>query len=180
MIAFSLSSTITFILLLAFADASHPSTPEDLFAFPRYSITFLNGLPIDNKTAQAWLTYGLKRGLDEFLAQSPPPDAIESGDHSLVQTHVREYSPPFSDQPSTTRLTPSTQFDDGEHSTLQFMRMGPNKAFICHIPPPPPPPSSLFEESQATIPATRTWQQLSALAGTCLYVCDLFPIFQVF
>jgi protein OS-9 len=81
------------LLLAAFAEAGHPTAPEDLFAFPRYSVSFLNGLPIDNDTAQNWLTYGLKGGLDEFLGR-PPPYSIDSGDHPVAkadQTIVSRY-----------------------------------------------------------------------------------------
>lgn len=73
-------------LLLAIAEAAHSSAPEDLFAFPRYSVSFLNGFPIDNETAQIWLTTGLKGGLQEFLGQTPP-NSIESGDHSPAINH---------------------------------------------------------------------------------------------
>jgi len=71
------------LLHLTLVLATHPSTPEDLFAFPRYSVSFLNALPVDNDTAQSWLTYGLKGGLAEFLGQSTPPEGIESGVHPV-------------------------------------------------------------------------------------------------
>lgn len=40
---------------------------EDLFAFPKFRVTFLNGLPLLNATAERWLRDGLKGGELEFL-----------------------------------------------------------------------------------------------------------------
>jgi len=45
------------------------SLPEDTYAFPKYRVSFLNGLPLLNKTAQRWLTEGLRGGEQEFLDQ---------------------------------------------------------------------------------------------------------------
>lgn len=50
------------------ADA-YSSLPDDLYAYPKYSIGFLNGLPLPNVTAQHWLEHGLKGGEKEFLEQ---------------------------------------------------------------------------------------------------------------
>ncbi|KAJ1310433.1 hypothetical protein OPQ81_007166 [Rhizoctonia solani] len=41
---------------------AYSSLPEDLYAYPKYSIGFLNGLPLPNVTAQHWLAHGLKGG----------------------------------------------------------------------------------------------------------------------
>lgn len=46
--------------------------PEDLYAFPKYRVVFLNGLPVSNETAQKWLTDGLQGGDLEFLGQWQP------------------------------------------------------------------------------------------------------------
>jgi protein OS-9 len=80
----SLLHVLPIPLLLSLAQAALSPAPEDLFAFPRYSVTFLNALPLDNHTAQAWLAHGISGGLDEFLGR-PPPYSIESGTHPLVQ-----------------------------------------------------------------------------------------------
>jgi protein OS-9 len=48
---------------------AYSSLPEDLYAYPKYSIGFLNGLPLPNVTAQHWLAHGLKGGEKEFLEQ---------------------------------------------------------------------------------------------------------------
>ena len=46
--------------------------PEDPYAFPKYRVTFLNGLPVLNETAQRWLQTGLHGGEAEFLEHAPP------------------------------------------------------------------------------------------------------------
>ena len=43
--------------------------PEDPHAFPKYDVTFLNGLPVLNETAERWLRAGLEGGLLEFLEE---------------------------------------------------------------------------------------------------------------
>lgn len=55
-------------LQLAAARLLH-SLPEDTFAFPKYRVTFFNGLPVLNETAQRWLRDGLPGGEMEFLTE---------------------------------------------------------------------------------------------------------------
>ena len=43
--------------------------PEDPYAFPKYRVAFLNGLPVLNDTAHRWLEQGLRGGELEFLDQ---------------------------------------------------------------------------------------------------------------
>ena len=43
--------------------------PEDPHAFPKYDVTFLNGLPVLNETAERWLRDGLQGGPAEFLEE---------------------------------------------------------------------------------------------------------------
>jgi protein OS-9 len=43
--------------------------PEDPHAFPKYDVTFLNGLPVLNETAERWLRDGLEGGQLEFLEE---------------------------------------------------------------------------------------------------------------
>jgi len=45
------------------------SLPEDIHAFPKYTVQFLNGLPVLNETAGRWLKHGLRGGELEFLDQ---------------------------------------------------------------------------------------------------------------
>lgn len=43
--------------------------PEDPDAFPKYSVLFHNGYPVQNDTAEKWLRDGLRGGEYEFLGQ---------------------------------------------------------------------------------------------------------------
>lgn len=99
---------IPFVLLplalcsLVTARLHHSLVPEDPYAFPKYRVTFLNGLPVLNETAQSWLQNGLRGGELEFLDQpwegdlwgSPPLKSIEGGSQQdvarpvQVRTHV--------------------------------------------------------------------------------------------
>lgn len=82
-----------FALSLASVSASllH-SLPEDIYAFPKYSLEFLNGLPVLNDTAHKWLRQGLSGGELEFLDQPWDDNSpsyrkeIDSGDPSPVAT----------------------------------------------------------------------------------------------
>jgi hypothetical protein len=66
------------------------SLPDDLYAFPKYRVSFLNGLPLLNETAERWLREGLRGGEPEFLDhptqwQDPPPfKHIDAGDGTTV------------------------------------------------------------------------------------------------
>lgn len=55
---------------------------QDVDSFPKYSVSFLNALPVTNETAQSWLQHGLAGGESEFLEAAPTPSLkrIESGD----------------------------------------------------------------------------------------------------
>lgn len=61
------------VLALSYALTStarvHWSLAEDLYAFPKYRVSFLNGLPVLNETAERWLKQGLNGGEREFLDQ---------------------------------------------------------------------------------------------------------------
>ena len=81
-----------FLLLLpplALAHILH-SLPDDLYAFPKYRVTFLNGLPLLNETAERWLREGLRGGEAEFLDhptpwQEPSPfKHIDAGEGTTV------------------------------------------------------------------------------------------------
>ena len=54
---------------LVSARLHHSRVPEDPYAFPKYRVSFLNGLPVLNETAQRWLQEGLRGGEPEFLDQ---------------------------------------------------------------------------------------------------------------
>jgi len=57
------------ICLIAAARLHHSLVPEDPYAFPKYRVTYLNGLPVLNETADRWLREGLQGGELEFLDQ---------------------------------------------------------------------------------------------------------------
>ena len=56
---------------------THHLLAEDLYAFPKYRVVYLNALPVLNETAEIWLRDGLRGGELEFLEQpwqeGPPP-----------------------------------------------------------------------------------------------------------
>lgn len=60
---------------LVTARLHHSLVPEDPHAFPKYRVSFLNGLPLLNETAQRWLENGLHGGELEFLDQPWQEDA---------------------------------------------------------------------------------------------------------
>ena len=68
---------------LVVAAGPHWSLAEDPFAFPKYRVSFLNGLPVLNETAERWIAHGLKGGEREFLDQS-----WRGSDQNDQQAHV--------------------------------------------------------------------------------------------
>ncbi|KZT44058.1 hypothetical protein SISSUDRAFT_968615, partial [Sistotremastrum suecicum HHB10207 ss-3] len=125
------------------------SIPEDLHAFPKYSVSYLNALPVLNTTAQRWLKDGLHGGEQEFLSpwyddDTAPPDSGPSDEEAAV-------------------------LDTRRVRTLQYMRFGPQSAYLCYIPQPPPLPPPIADDPPISAPPSKSWQQLSSLAGKCLY-----------
>ena len=65
---------------------------DDPYAFPKYRVTFLNGLPLLNETAERWLREGLRGGEAEFLDhptpwQEPSPfKHIDAGEGTAVRS----------------------------------------------------------------------------------------------
>lgn len=105
----SLSLPLGLLALCCCVCARHHSTPEDLYAFPKYRVTFLNGLPVLNETAQQWIREGLLGGELEFLEEpweeehviriDNSPKSISSGDvpedelsHTDVRILLRSFS----------------------------------------------------------------------------------------
>ncbi|KAH9180607.1 hypothetical protein EDB89DRAFT_1920071 [Lactarius sanguifluus] len=128
------------------------SLPDDLYAFPKYRVSFLNGLPLLNETAERWLREGLHGGEPEFLDhptqwQDPPPfKHIDAGD-GITQAQVK-----------------STQ----DH-TIELMKMGPRDTYLCFIPPSPKQEPQPPEETITEVAASHSWSLLQPLDGTCLY-----------
>jgi len=125
--------------------------PDDLYAFPKYTVTFLNGLPLLNETAERWLREGLRGGEPEFLdhptpwREPPPFRHIDSGEGTAA----------------TIETVP-------DHA-IEMMKMGSRDTYLCFIPGPikqdPPPP----EETITEVTASHSWSLLQPLDGTCLY-----------
>jgi protein OS-9 len=159
------------------AAAAH-SLPEDTYAFPKYRVSFLNGLPLLRETAERWLQEGLRGGESEFLDQpwqeanryAPPPlkgiGDGEAGEVGIIcgilvsVTVSNDYAQPDYLKPSNV--------------TLERMQMGPDDSYICLIPPAPESPASQAEEQEDATPA-QSWALLKPLSGKCLYV-RLHPI----
>lgn len=80
--ASSLVALVSILRVSAYAsDPYFPSIPEDPYAFPKYRLSFLNGLSVSNATALQWLADGLVGGEQEFLSNEPyphPPASIDS------------------------------------------------------------------------------------------------------
>lgn len=167
------------VLLLAAAAAAgaaargYSQQPEDIHAWPKYGVSFLNGLPLLNHTAQRWLQDGLRGGENEFLGlqwttdpQPAPqsPKAIDAGDSELAMDTPQPADVDPSN-PSNPSATPSPK--------LQHMRLDPSNEFLCLISPPPKIPPYFDDTLQPPAP-TRTWGLLQPLQDTCLYVCPYF------
>ena len=66
------------------------SLADDIYAFPKYGVTFLNGLPLLNETAERWLREGLRGGEAEFLdhptqwREPSPFKHIDAGEGTAV------------------------------------------------------------------------------------------------
>ncbi|EJD53067.1 hypothetical protein AURDEDRAFT_110849 [Auricularia subglabra TFB-10046 SS5] len=119
---------------------------QDVDAFPKYAVSFLNALPVPNATAEGWLRDGLPGGESEFLDAAPVPAAnvqqrIEGGDA----------------QPAA---EPATH--------VQFMKFGSAASYVCLIPAPRPLPHASEELEPAPAPS-KTWELLQPLSGKCLY-----------
>lgn len=66
------------LLAVVSARLHHSLVPDDPYAFPKYRVTFLNGLPILNETVQRWMADGLRGGEAEFLDQPWEHDVWQS------------------------------------------------------------------------------------------------------
>jgi len=94
MMIMPMPSTLFSLLLLLYPHFASSqifhSLPDDLYSFPKYRVTFLNGLPLLNETAERWLREGLRGGEPEFLDnptpwQEPSPfKHIDSGEGAAV------------------------------------------------------------------------------------------------
>lgn len=65
--ALSLLLSLLFVRQSLANGPQYSSIPEDLFAFPKFRVVFLNKQLIANETAQKWLSEGLPGGEDQFM-----------------------------------------------------------------------------------------------------------------
>lgn len=152
-------SLLTLVFWAAESYALRSSTiPEDVYAFPKYKIQFLNGRPVLNVTAQRWLHDGLTSE-EEFLgvSKSPPSSPKEIASGSRSQHALAPAADPLPSSPTA--------------PVLQQMRLGAVE-YICLLLPPPEITAPLEDSQQAPQPM-HTWELLQPLEGTCLYVSKL-------
>ncbi|CCM02349.1 uncharacterized protein FIBRA_04444 [Fibroporia radiculosa] len=154
------SSLVPLSLALLVAARLHHTLPDDPYAYPKYRVTFLNGLPVLNETADRWLREGLQGGMLEFLDQ-PWKDA----QLDIPQLKAIEGS---SDQQASA-ASPSASPLATNH-TLEHMKLGSQLSYMCLIPPPPEDTGALAEENSSTgLTPVHSWSLLQPLTGTCLY-----------
>jgi protein OS-9 len=136
------------------------SLPEDPAAFPKFSVSYMNGFPILNTTAETWLAEGLRGGEAEFLEQP-----WEENDHQWARTSERKEIGAGEDA-QYVMDAPTSGF------RLEHMKLGPKLDFLCLLPPPleivEPDPSEV--EAEHSIDPVHAWSLLQPLAGGCLYV----------
>ncbi|KAF9483909.1 hypothetical protein BDN70DRAFT_873313 [Pholiota conissans] len=142
------------------------SLPEDTYAFPKFRVSFLNGLPVLNQTAQRWLAEGLRGGEQEFLDQ-PWKDASWQPPSHRKEIGAGEATEPSHEPASPSPDSPSPPAAD---YSLEFMKMGSRDSYLCLIPKPLENiPSLQNEDSDIDVTPARSWSLLQPLSGTCLY-----------
>ncbi|KAF8969992.1 hypothetical protein BDZ97DRAFT_1915088 [Flammula alnicola] len=142
------------------------SLPEDTYAFPKFRVAFLNGLPVLNQTAERWLREGLRGGELEFLDQ-PWKDGDWSPSSHPKEIGAGDDEPPTHEPVSSSPDSPPPVNSD---YALEHMKMGPWDSYLCLIPKPLENIPSLQEEdSDADVTPARSWSLLQPLSGTCLY-----------
>lgn len=164
--------------VLVAAGLHNSLVPEDPYAFPKYRVAFLNGLPVLNETAQRWLESGLRGGEMEFLDQpwedgtewrTPPVKSIEGGSQEETVAAQVGVLPLLRDK----REAYSSSLGQQEQPSykLELMKMGPRHSYLCLIPPPPVDNTSIpVDEPTTDITPVHTWSLLQPLSGSCLYV----------
>ncbi|KAI5122070.1 hypothetical protein M0805_006053 [Coniferiporia weirii] len=152
------------LVALCLAEASARalwSLTEDLYAFPKYRVSFLNGLPVLNETAQKWLETGLKGGELEFLDQ-PWQESSPHGTSKLkgIESGGKESSE--SPEDAVADFQPS-------HYQLQQLKLAGKNPYICMIPPPVESHTKPIEEPQIEANPAQSWSLLQPLSNSCIY-----------
>ncbi|KAI0318645.1 hypothetical protein OF83DRAFT_1231961 [Amylostereum chailletii] len=150
----SLSSLIFFF---SSASAALHSLPEDPFAFPKYRVTYLNGLPLLNETAERWTREGLHGGEAEFLDQ--PWEATE-----WPESRARK-------EIGAGQQSENEQVVLGSYPsyTLEHMKLGPKNSYVCLIPPSPEYHAAPSAEESQEVTAVHSWSLLQPLADSCIF-----------
>ncbi|KAI8998526.1 hypothetical protein BD414DRAFT_512144 [Trametes punicea] len=166
MFPFALSLPLSLALLVS-ARIHHSRVPEDPYAFPKYSVSFLHGLPVLNETAERWLRDGLRGGESEFLDEpwqesqwrATPLRGIEAGEDASSDVRTARLSGPSAQAASKQKL----------NYTLQHMKLGPKSSYVCLIPPPPEEPPAVDDTATDVATPVHSWSLLQPLSGKCLY-----------
>ncbi|KAG2041710.1 hypothetical protein BDR03DRAFT_990735 [Suillus americanus] len=133
------------------------SGPEDLYAFPKHRVTFLNNLPVQNETAQHWLNEGLRGGESEFLNDRwDEPAWFSNAVYKEIGSSELEMS------------NDASQIYNSGYM-LNHMKMGPDNEFICLIPPARDTPIQVQENVDQDTVLRNGWSLLEPLSGKCLY-----------
>ncbi|KAH8107034.1 hypothetical protein BXZ70DRAFT_916140 [Cristinia sonorae] len=143
------------LLALVTARLHHSRIPDDPYAFPKYRVVFLNGLPVLNETVQRWMQDGLRGGEAEFLDQP--------WEHGFWQSQALKSIEGVQGQQDVLVPPKSTP-----NHALELMKFGRNQ-YMCFVPPPPEVPASPPPEETDQVTPGHTWSLLQPLSGTCLY-----------
>ncbi|KZT60428.1 hypothetical protein CALCODRAFT_492479 [Calocera cornea HHB12733] len=122
---------------------------EDIYAYPRFRVSFLNGFPVSNTTAERWLKDGLVGGEGEFLGE---------GGEVWRQPGQIEGSAEEASQPLRSRL--------------ERMILGPKQSpYLCLLPDPSPTSPTPVQTLPTHHPnPIASWQLLEPLNGKCFYL----------
>lgn len=166
---------LALLVVAATAVSAHWDIAGDLYAFPKYRIGFLNGMPILNDTAERWLAQGLRGGEREFLDQ--PWDIIddESTGHGSSQGFQQIASGEESTlvQPDSEAAATHGDPERSSRYRLERMQLSGGSSYVCLIPPPVQLLSKPAAEQQVEPYPALAWSQLTPLANSCLYVSTI-------
>ncbi|KAH9934617.1 uncharacterized protein B0H18DRAFT_977377 [Fomitopsis serialis] len=141
--------------LLVSASLHRSLLPQDPYAFPKYRVAYVNGLPVLNETAERWLREGLKGGQAEFLDEtwewsdtawhSGSPKSIEGGAEQGIGS------------------TPAPDTRTESNYSLELMRLGPRMTYLYES------TATIANEPEPDVSPLSGWSLLQPLNGKCLY-----------
>ncbi|EJU05423.1 hypothetical protein DACRYDRAFT_113549 [Dacryopinax primogenitus] len=121
---------------------------EDIYSYPRYRVSFLNGFPVSNATAERWLKDGLEGGESEFMGEN----SDGWGKQGQIEGSAEDTNSPL-------------------RSRLERMALEPNQSYLCLLPssaPSTPTPPETFPTHHSNPIAS--WPLLEPLNGKCFYL----------